>query len=128
MEENKGDFFEDTQKLLTNYVDDRILLLKIQAAEKTGKFASTMINVLVIALIFFFVVLFFSVVGALYFSELLGSYLKGFGMMLAIYVAVLISYLILNKVFISKKIMNSAIKMFFDPSKAEQELTDEDDE
>jgi hypothetical protein len=128
MEENKGDFFEDTQKLLTNYVDDRIFLLKIQAAEKTGKFASTMINVLVIALIFFFVVLFFSVVGALYFSELLGSYLKGFGMMLAIYVAVLISYLILNKVFISKKIMNSAIKMFFDPSKAEQELTDEDDE
>lgn len=128
MEENKGDFFEDTQKLLTNYVDDRILLLKIQAAEKTGKFASTMINVLVIALIFFFVVLFFSVVGALYFSELLGSYLKGFGMMLAIYVAVLIIYLILNKVFISKKIMNSAIKLFFDPSKAEQELTDEDDE
>jgi hypothetical protein len=128
MEENKGDFFEDTQKLLTNYVDDRILLLKIQAAEKTGKFASTMINVLVIALIFFFVVLFFSVVGALYFSEVLGSYLRGFGVMLGIYVGVLIIYLILSKLFISKKIMNSAIKMFFDPSKAEQELTQEDDE
>jgi len=128
MEENKGDFFEDTQKLLTNYVDDRILLLKIQAAEKTGKFASTMINVLVIALIFFFVVLFFSVVGALYFSEVLGSYLRGFGVMLGIYVGVLIIYLILSKLFISKKIMNSAIKMFFDPSKAEQELTHEDDE
>lgn len=128
MEEQKGDFFEDTQKLLTNYVDDRILLLKIQAAEKTGRFASTMINVLVIALIFFFVVLFFSVVGALYFSEVLGSYLRGFGMMLAIYVAVLIIYLILSKLFISKKIMNSAIKIFFDPSKAEQELNDEDND
>lgn len=128
MEERKEDFFGDTQKLLTSYVDDRILLLKIQAAEKTGKFASTMINVLVIALIFFFVILFFSVVGALYFSEILGSYLRGFGVMLAIYVGVLIIYLILSKLFISKKIMNSAIKIFFDPSKAEQELNDEDND
>jgi hypothetical protein len=122
METSKGDFFQDTYKLLTDYVDDRVLLLKIQAAEKTGKLAAALIKLMVVGLIFFFIVLFFSVVGALYFSELLGSYLFGFGMMLAIYVLLLLIYLLLNRYIFSKKIMNSVIQVFFAPSKVEQDL------
>lgn len=128
MEPAKSDFFEDTYKLLTDYVDDRVLLLKIQAAEKTGKLAAALIKLMVVALIFFFIVLFFSVVGALYFSELLGSYLYGFGAMLAIYIGLLLIYLLLNKYFFSKRIMNSVIQVFFTPSQVEQDLNQEDDE
>lgn len=126
METNKNDFFKDTHKLLIDYIDDRVLLLKIQAAEKSGKLINALVKMIVVILFLFFILLFLSVMGAFYFSELLGSNLYGFGMMAIIYIFLLIFYLILNKYFISKKIMNSVIQVFFKPSKVEQDLSQDD--
>ena len=58
MEDNEKDFFGDTHTLLTEYVDDRILLLKIQAAEKSGKLISTLVTMAVVALFSFMILLF----------------------------------------------------------------------
>lgn len=126
MDTTKNDFFEDTYKLFTNYVDDRILLLKIQTAEKTGKFIVATIKILVVALLLFLIILFLSVMGALYFSKMFESYFLGFAMMTGIYIFLLLFYLVLNKYFISKKIMNSVITGFFEPSKVEQDLNHKD--
>lgn len=125
MEENKEDFFEETYELFTNYVEDRILLLKIQAAEKSGKLISAIVTLAVIALFVFFILFFISMMGGYYFAELTGSTFYGFSIIAGIYVVLLLVFLLLNKTLISRGIINMVIRIFFEKSHAETDLDDE---
>lgn len=125
MDEDKNDFFQDTQELLEKYIDDRILLFKIQAAEKSGKLASLFLGILIITFLLFLILLFGSIALAMYFGELLNSNLLGFGMVAASYTVILLLYLMLKNKLRSYFIMNTVIKIFFTPSPVEQELEKE---
>jgi hypothetical protein len=127
MEENKNDFFEDTYELFTNYVEDRVLLLKIQAAEKSGKLISAIVTLAVVALFVFFILLFISMMGGYYFAELTGSTFYGFSIIAGIYVVLLLIFLLLNKTVISRRIMNMVVRIFFEKSNAETDLANEND-
>ena len=128
MEEAKKDFFEETHSLLSDYVDDRILLLKIQTAEKSGKLISAMVRLAVVSLFSFFIILFVSIMGGYFFAELTGSMFYGFSIVAGIYIFLLIIFLTLDKQVFSKRIMNMVIKIFFEKSAGEIELNDGDDE
>ena len=97
MDEDKNDFFQDTQELLEKYIDDRILLFKIQAAEKSGKLASLFLGILIITFLLFLILLFGSIALAMYFGDLLNSILLGFGMVDDSYSVILLLYLMLKK-------------------------------
>jgi len=126
MEENKTDFLEETYGMFTDYVDDRVLLLKIQAAEKSGKLLSALITIAVVALFSFFILLFVSIMGGYYFAELTGSTFYGFSIIAGIYIVLLLLFLLINKQVLSKRIINMVIKIFFEKSKVETDLSDED--
>lgn len=128
MEDNEKDFFGDTHTLLTEYVDDRILLLKIQAAEKSGKLISTLVTMAVVALFSFMILIFLSLMGGYYFAELTGSKVAGFGIIAAIYVFVLLVFLVLNRSVFSKRINNLVIRIFFERSPSETDLNDFDND
>ncbi len=128
MEENKKDFFEETYGMFTDYVDDRILLLKIQTAEKSGKLIAATVKMAVVALFVFFILLFVSIMGGYYFAEVTGSTFYGFSIIAGIYVFLLLLYLVLDKQVISKRIVNTVVKIFFERSAAETDLNNEDDE
>jgi hypothetical protein len=127
MEEKKDDFFEETYGLLTDYVDDRILLLKIQAAEKSGKLMSAFVTMAVVALFTFFILMFISIMGGYYFAEKTGSTFYGFSIIAGIYVVLLMIFLVLDKRIFSKRIVNVVIKIFFERSAVESDLSKEDE-
>jgi hypothetical protein len=127
MEENKKDFFEDTYSLFTDYVEDRILLLKIQTAEKSGKLLSALMTIAVLALFSFFILLFISIMGGYYFAEVTGSMFYGFSIIAGIYIVSLLVFLLVNKQVLSKRIMNMVIRIFFERSAVETDLNDSDE-
>ncbi|PBQ33049.1 hypothetical protein CNR22_15105 [Sphingobacteriaceae bacterium] len=125
--EEKKEYFEETYELFTNYVDDRMLLLKIQAAEKSGKLMSAFITMAVVALFTFFILLFVSIMGGYYFAEVTGSTFYGFSIIAGIYILLLLIFLVLNKQVLSQYIINTVIRIFFERSKVETDLTNEDE-
>lgn len=127
MEEKKSDFLEETYGMFTDYVDDRLLLLKIQAAEKSGKLLSAVITIAVVALFSFFILLFLSIMGGYYFAEVTGSMFYGFSIIAGIYIVFLLVFLILNKQVLAKRIIDLVIRIFFEKSKVETDLTSEDE-
>lgn len=127
MEKDEKDFFTDTYRLFTDYVEDRILLLRLQAAEKSGRLMATFISIAVVALFSFFILFFISMMGGYYFAELTGSTFYGFSIIAGIYVLLLLFFLLINKTVISKRIINMVIRIFFERSKAETDLSHDDD-
>jgi cell division protein FtsW (lipid II flippase) len=119
MEDIKEDFFTESRKELEQYVQDRILLLKMQASEKTARLVALLFTVLMIALLGFFILLFLSIMAGYYFAGITGSLFSGFGIVAAFYVVIMI-LLILTRSWFDKKIINTVIGIFFDK-------TDEDD-
>jgi hypothetical protein len=120
MEEIKEDFFTESKKELELYLQDRLLLLKMQTAEKTARVVALLFSVLIIALLSFFILLFLSIMAGYYFAGITGSLFTGFGIVAGFYVLIL-TVLILTRGRISKKIIDTVISVFFDK-------TDDDDE
>lgn len=120
MEETNDDFFTESKQELEQYIQDRILLLKLQASEKTARLVALLFSMLIIALLVFFILLFLSTMTGYYFAGITGSLYAGFGIVAAFYVCILILLIITRKRF-DKKIINAVIRIFFDK-------TDEDDE
>ncbi|MCE3280425.1 MAG: hypothetical protein K0S44_2616 [Bacteroidetes bacterium] len=113
MQDNE-DYFEQTSNLIKNYTEDRILLLKIQAAKKTGKIFSKLIFVMISVMLIFLLLLFISMMAGYYFADLSGSLYKGFSVVAGIYLTVLILFVILFRSYFSVKIMDAITQVFFE--------------
>ena len=95
-EENKHAFFTTAQDQLESYVQDRLLLIKLQATEKSAKLIGVLTAVLLIALLSFFVLFFVSIMAGYFFAAKLGSLYAGFGIVTGIY-AILLTILMARK-------------------------------
>lgn len=126
--ENEKDFFEDTYQVLTNYVEDRILLLRIRAAEKSGKLAAILVKMAFVLVFVFFILLFASLTLGYYLSELTGSTTRGFGILTGSYLVVFLLFLVINKQFISKWVINTVIRVFFEKTQAELDADNDNDD
>ena len=112
METEGNHFFSETKEQLEQYVQDRILLLKLQISEKTARMVAVLFTLLTIGLLLFFVTLFLSMMAGFYFASLTGSFFTGFGIVAAFYLLTLI-LLIVSRKWIQKKIMDKVITAFY---------------
>ncbi len=122
MPEQKQNFFEETQDLAEDYVNNRIQLLKLQTAEKSAKLVSLFFAGLIIGLLSFFILLFVSIMAGYYFSEKFNSQFYGFGIVAAFYIVLLILVLLLRKKILDKYVSAMVIKIFFESA---NEIEDE---
>jgi hypothetical protein len=125
MEDDKKGFLRETYEVFTAYVDDRLLLLKIQAAEKSGKLVAALVTMMVVMLSVFFILFFVSMMGGYYFAELTGSAFYGFSIIAGIHVFLLLLFLLLNKGVFSGRIIDRVIRIFFE---SREPLPSDDDE
>ncbi len=95
-------FFTESRKKIEEYVQNRISLLKLQMVEKASRLIAMLFSGLVIALLFFFILLFISIMGGYYFAQLTGSLFIGFGIISAFYIIVLLVVIKLRKNVIEK--------------------------
>ena len=114
MPEKEEDYFDRTYEVIKDYTEDRLLLLKIQAAKKTGKLISKLIFIAVSAMLLFFLLLFVSMMLGYYFAELTGSLFAGFSIVAGIYFVLFLLFVLLFRNFISVRIMDMVTDIFFE--------------
>jgi len=114
-------FFEESTDAIKRYLQDRLLLLKLQLTEKIAKLISVMFACLMIAVLIFFIILFLSIMAGFYFASLTGSNFWGFGIVAAFYLILLIIIIILRKRVLQKSIINMIIAVMFEKTKEEHE-------
>ena len=118
---DQKNFFEESKDAIKRYLQDKLLLLKLQLTEKIAKFISVMFTCLMIAVLIFFIILFLSIMAGFYFASLTGSNFWGFGIVAAFYLILLIIIIILRKRVLQKSIINMIIAVMFEKTKEEHE-------
>lgn len=117
-------FFTESRKKIEEYVNDRMLLLRLQSAEKISKISAVMFTFLVLALLAFFILFFLSFMAGQYFGSLIGSLYAGYGIVTLFYVLLFVVIISVRKKYIEKKIIDLMIGIFFEKSSEEND-TDE---
>src|SRR5919107_2806706 len=107
------DFLTDSKQTIEKYIRNRLFLIRLQAVEKISRLSAAMFSGLLIGILSFFIILFLSMMAAWYFGDLLGSPFKGFGIICAFYVVVLILVFIFRKRVLQKTVTNTVINIIF---------------
>lgn len=113
MEPDKIGFFKSVQQLVEEYVKERILLLKLQTAEKTARLLSVILAALIFGLLSFFILLFLSLMALYYFASLTGNLYYGFGIIVGFYVFLLILSVYFRKRFY-KYFSDMVVRLLFE--------------
>lgn len=119
-------FFEESKKKVEEYVQDRLLLLKLEAIEKSSRLIATMISGLLIAMFALLIIIFISIMAGYLFGALIHHVYWGFGIVAGIYIILLVVVIMLRKRLIEKHVVNMIIEIFFEKKPGEnKEKTDE---
>jgi DMSO/TMAO reductase YedYZ heme-binding membrane subunit len=122
MEENRekgiAAIFSDAK----DYIDTRMEYLRLSAVEKGSKIFADLVTNATVIICFILAFLFGTFTLALFLSDILGSYTRGFGCVAAIYLVLsIIVYLIKDK-YLEPGLINLFIRKYFD------KLADKDDD
>ena len=113
--ENLASFFSENKKLLTDYLETRISLLRLQSLRMLSKTGGILLWAVVAVLFAFLIMIFGGLVLGLWFSELTGSYVKGFGLATLVFIVLFVLITILRKALIinpvTRKIISAANKL-----------------
>ena len=122
--EKEADFFVESKQKIEEYVQDRILLLKLEMVEKTSKLVSMLFIGLLITVLSFFIILFLSFMAGYYFAALTNSLYLGFGIVCGFYLLLLIFIIMTGKKLLHKYITNTVIETIFDQTADDDDDTD----
>jgi len=116
--EEQGNIFAELKQLITDYLDARISLFRLEAYEKIAKITAALFSSVVVVLLAFFLLLFLSMSAAFFLGGLLDSTALGFLIITGIYVILFALVMRWKKVLLEKYIINRII----------YELTSKEDE
>ncbi|WP_129716839.1 phage holin family protein [Pedobacter sp. SYP-B3415] len=110
---DKEKTFEDIIVQVKDYIDTRKEYMRLYVVEKASKIFADLVTNLTVAVCFILAFLFGTFTLALFLSDVLGSYTRGFGCVALIYLALaLIVYFTKDK-YIEKAIINISIRKYF---------------
>ena len=112
--EKAADYFVESKHKIKEYIQDRLLLLKLETVEKTSKLVAMMFVGLFIAILSLFIVLFLSLMAGYYFAALTNSLYIGFGIVCGFYILLLAFIIIGGKKLLQNFITNIMIETIFD--------------
>ncbi|MBG9376343.1 phage holin family protein [Panacibacter sp. DH6] len=112
--EKEADFFADSKQKVKEYIQNRMLLLRLEMVEKTSKLVSVMFIGLLIAILSLFILLFLSFMAGYYFAALTNSLYLGFGIVCGFYILLLVFIILGGKKLLQKFITNTVIETIFD--------------
>lgn len=110
MEDNFQDYLTETKRLLKDYLEARLELTRLQAAEKLSKALGLFFTLILAFLLFFFVIVFLGMVLAHWISELSGSMTIGFSVTTLVFVVLLVIVLLFRKKIIEKPLANLLLR------------------
>ncbi len=106
-------FFVETKEMVEEYVEDHMLLLRLQLSEKAAKASSALFIGVVIC--FFLLILFMiiSFIAGYYLSMAVGSYGGGFGILAGVYILLIFILIYMHRSYFSKYITNKVVQQLF---------------
>jgi len=122
MQENKEKNIEELLSDARSYLDARMEYVRLSLVEKVSRGVANVITSSVVVICFVLAFLFGTITLALFLSDVLGSFTKGFGCVSLIYLAIAIIVYLTKDRYIEKAIINRAIKTYFN------KLADKEDE
>jgi len=122
MQENKEKNIEELLSDARSYLDARMEYVRLSLVEKVSRGVANVITSSVVVICFVLAFLFGTITLALFLSDVLGSFTKGFGCVSLIYLAIAIIVFLTKDKYIEKAIINRAIKTYFN------KLADKEDE
>jgi hypothetical protein len=122
MQENKEKNIEDIISDAKGYLDNRIEYTKLYMVEKVSRTFADLVTTTTVIICFVLAFLFGTVTLALFLSDVLGSYTRGFGCVSLIYILLAVIVYFTKDKYIEKAIINFSIHKFF------SKLADKDDE
>ncbi|MEY3920925.1 MAG: hypothetical protein RL634_686 [Bacteroidota bacterium] len=122
--ENLGDFYKENKKLVSEYIDTRIELIKLGAIKTLAKTLSALILVGLISFMMLFFLLFVVIAFSWYMADQLGSAALGFLCGGGVFIAILL----LSIVFRKALFLNPLIRIFLHASTEEDEESSDETE
>lgn len=125
--EKEADFFVESKQKIKDYVQDRLLLLKLEMVEKTSKLVAIMFIGLLVTVLSLFIILFLSFMAGYYFAALTDSLYLGFGIVCCFYVLLLLFIGFAGKRILHSFITNTVIETIFDQTADNDDDTNEEE-
>ena len=122
--ENLGDFYKENKKLVSEYIDTRIELIKLGTIKTLAKTLSALILVGLISFMMLFFLLFLVIAFSWYMADQLGSAALGFLCGGGVFIAILL----LSIVFRKALFLNPLIRIFLHASTEEDEESSDETE
>jgi len=119
--EKEPDYFIESKEKIKQYIQDRLLLLKLDMVEKTSKLVSVMFIGLLLTILSFFIILFLSFMAGYYFASLTNSLYLGFGIVCGFYLLLLVFIIVGGKRMLHTYITNTVIETIFDQTADNEE-------
>ncbi|WEK19260.1 MAG: phage holin family protein [Candidatus Pedobacter colombiensis] len=122
MQENKEKSIEGLFDDAKDYIDTRVEYTRLYLVEKLSKIFADLVTNAVVAICFVLAFLFGTFTLALFLSDVLGSYTRGFGCVALIYLLLALIVYYTKEKYIEKAIINFTIRNYFN------KLADKDEE
>ena len=113
MQENKEKSIEDLFDDAKRYVDTRLEYTRLYLVEKSAKIFADIVTNTIVIFCFILAFLFGTVTLALFLSDVLGSYTRGFGSVALIYLLLAIIVYYTKDKYIEKVIVNFSVRNYF---------------
>lgn len=110
---DRENFFSDLKNLIIEYITNKLEIAKLSAYEKIAKIIALIFSGIVLVFVFFFTIVFLSLLAGFYFSEFYGSNFYGFGIVAVAYSIVFLILLLFRKQLLEKFIINAVIRILF---------------
>ncbi|HEX8277890.1 MAG TPA: phage holin family protein [Segetibacter sp.] len=114
MQTEKEGFFVEVKDLVQEYVDDRLMLFRLQATEKAARASSVVFITVAVAFLSFILLMIVTFIAGYYLSVAVNSFPLGFAILALVYVLLIVLLIYLHKKFIGKKISDTVVKFSFD--------------
>jgi len=121
-EDNKEKGIEDLYQDAKGYLDTKVEYMRLYLVEKISKVFADVVTNAVVVVCFVLAFLFGTVTLALFLSDVLGSYTRGFGCVSLIYILLALIVYYTKEKYIEKAIINFTIRNYFN------KLADKDEE
>jgi len=108
--DNLGSFISENKAVLKEYLDTRMEIYRLQSLRIFSKSAGYFAWIMVSALLAFLILIFGGLMLGYWFSSMLGSYVKGFGLMTLLLVVLFILLALFRKSLFVDPVVQSIIK------------------
>lgn len=118
--DNLFDDLGNSKKEIQEYIEARLDLIKLQAAENISRMISNTAVIIILGLLSSLILIFLSFSAGYYLSSLLNSNVLGFLCVAGFYLLMLLIILLFRKKIIERPVIKSMVKIFF-PKPGEDE-------